>query len=266
MAEGPEEESPAVSWIRNNTLLIVLAFWFVFLIVPHVSPWEGLNDNLRIFQRFNRWGIGRIEELFDDHGYWVVFIAVLLENSMFLGLVVPGAIILILAGLTAENGDINIWWVFALGMAATILGDTISYLIGRLGWMRAIQNSSLGPSIERVRERMEGHTTWLILVYHFAGYSRMVGPLAAGIFRVPYGRWALLDHTGAALWVVTFTMAGYFLGLSGVEFSDTKTIATIIEWGLFALLVVMVVVIYTRAVRSGTPPDASAIKVPVEEL
>jgi membrane protein DedA with SNARE-associated domain len=264
------DEPAAVSWIRNNTLLLVLAFWFFFLIFPHISPWDGVNDDLRVFQRFNRWVFAKIEELFDQYGLWVVSIAVLLENSMFLGLLVPGAIILILAGLSAENGSINIWYVFGLAIAATIIGDTMSYLIGRMGWTRALERTSMGPQIEKIRERMDQHTTWIILAYHFAGYSRMIGPAAAGIFRIPYRRWAPLDYLGGALWVFAFTMAGYFLGLAGVEFSDTKTVVTIIEWVLFGLLVLMVLWIYGRAMRggdrdSGQTTRAETVIVPVDD-
>jgi undecaprenyl-diphosphatase len=236
----------------------VLAFWFVFLIVPHVSPWDGLNDNLRVFQRFNRWLFATVEDLFDEYGLWVVFVAVLLENSMFLGLFVPGALILLLGGLSAENGSTNIWGVFGLGIAATIIGDTVSYTIGRMGWTKALERTSMGPAIEKIRERMESHTTWLIIVYHFAGYSRMIGPAAAGIFRISYRRWAPLDYLGGTLWVFAFTMAGIILGWSGVEFSDTKRIASIVEWVLFALLVVMVLWVYGKAAGSGDVRDEDA--------
>jgi membrane protein DedA with SNARE-associated domain len=272
--ENRAGDNALTDWIRKNTLLIMLAFSFTFLILPHISPWEGLNENLRIFQRFNRWMFKQIEHLFDDYGYIVVFISVLLENSMFLGLFVPGAIILILAGLSAENGSINVWYVFGLAITATILGDTVSYLIGRMGWTKALERTGMGPSIERIRERMESHTTWIILAYHFAGYSRLVGPAAAGIFRIPYRKWAPLDYTGGVLWVFAFTMVGFVLGTAGVEFSDTKTVTQIIEWLIFSLLVVAVVLVYSRAARGSPPPDGeppsgrghpAAVIIPVDE-
>ncbi len=268
MRTDPPIEKAAAEWLRRNTLLIALAFSFTFLVLPHISPWDGLNDNLAIFQRFNRWLFGKVEQLFDEYGYPVVFISVLLENSMFLGLFVPGALILLLAGLSAENGNIGLGWVLLLGIAATWLGDTISYVIGRTGWSRALQNTGLGSSIDRVRERMESHTVWIILVYHFAGYSRMVGPMAAGLFRIPFRRWAPLDYTGGVLWVFAFTGIGYALGLAGVEFSDTKTIAQIVEWGIFAVLVIAVIAVYARS-NDGSPPArgprTDTVVIPVDE-
>jgi len=41
-----------------------------------------------------------------------------LTLSRILGFLVPGAIILILAGLSAENGSINIWYVLGLAIMA----------------------------------------------------------------------------------------------------------------------------------------------------
>jgi membrane protein DedA with SNARE-associated domain len=243
---GPDD---AREWVRKNGPAILLVLAFLLFIVPRISPWEGLNDNLRFGPRLSEWAIRQVERLFDDYGYYVVFFGVLMENSMFLGILVPGAIILILAGLAAENGEIHLAWVFALAIVATIIGDTVSYLIGRLGWMRAIERTGMADALNRVRHRMEQHTTWIILSYHMAVYSRMLGPVAAGLFRIPYRRWAPLDYAGGAVWVITFTMIGVVLGWTGVEFDDSKRIAQILEIAILVVLVVAVVTVYVRAGR-----------------
>ncbi len=245
-------------------MTLTLAFAFVFFILPIVSPWEGLNDNLRVVGRFNQWALGKLESLFADYGYYVVFIGVLLENSMFLGLFVPGAIILILAGLSAENGAINIWYVLPLAIAATIIGDTISYCIGRLGLVRALERTSMGPALEKIRVRMESHTTWIILAYHFAGYSRLLGPAAAGLFRIPFRRWAPLDYLGGTAWVLVFTGVGVLLGLAGVEFSDTKRVTQIVEIVIFVGLVAAVLAVYARAGRGGGEPTPPGDRTPTK--
>src|SRR6266508_1944975 len=75
-------------------------------------------------------------ELFEDYGYLVGFLGTALENTLFLGLFIPGIFILILAGLSAENGLINLPLTFAIAVIGTSLGDTISYIGGRFGWKR----------------------------------------------------------------------------------------------------------------------------------
>jgi undecaprenyl-diphosphatase len=269
------DDSAAVIWLKRNANYLIFALVFLLFILPRVSPWDGLNENLRVFQRFSEWALDKVERLFDEYGYYVVFIGVLVENSMFLGLLVPGAIILILAGLAAENGSINIWYVFGLAIVATIIGDTISYTIGRLGWGRFIERTGMGAAIEKVRGPMESHTAWIILSYHLAGYSRVVGPLAAGLFRIPFRRWAPLDYAGGTIWVLIYTGAGMILGLAGVEFGDTKRLVQLLEWFFLSLFAVAIVVTYVRTMRSrtgddnGAPPSgsrrAASVAVPVDE-
>lgn len=262
----PRGAHPAADWIKRNFSYVVFAIAFIIFVLPHISPWDGLNNNLNILQRFSEWVLGKLERLFADYGYWVVFIGVLVENSMFLGLFVPGAIILILAGLSAENGSINVWWVLGLAMVATIIGDTISYWIGRVGWVRVLERFGMAESLERVRGPMESNQTWIILGYHLAGYSRAVGPAAAGIFRIPFWRWAPLDYTGGLIWVLLYTGIGYGLGMLGVEFGDTKRTVNILEWVLLGIFAAAIFIAFAKQMRDrGTGPARRTVIVQVDE-
>jgi len=82
-----------------------------------------------------------IRDLFDSYGYWVIFLGMLFENTLFLGLVVPGVLLLLLAGISAGNGELSPYLAFLLALTATILGDTTSYLMGRFGWSRVVLGS-----------------------------------------------------------------------------------------------------------------------------
>ena len=262
-------DSAVAAWIKRNFSYLVFAFAFVFFILPHISPWDGLNNNLNVIQRFSEWVLAKLEKLFADYGYYVVFIGVLIENSMFLGLFVPGAIILILAGLSAENGDINIAYVLALAMVATIIGDTASYWIGRFGWSKVLDRFNMTQSLERVRGPLESNETWIILGYHLAGYSRAIGPAAAGIFRIPFRRWAPIDYLGGAIWVVLYTGIGYGLGLAGVEFGDTKRTVNIIELLLLGMFALAIFLAFAKQMRDRAAADAAeqraTVIIPVDE-
>jgi membrane protein DedA with SNARE-associated domain len=259
------ERSRAAAWVLRNSNWLVLAFAMIFIVLPRVSPFEGLNEQLRVFQRLSEWMIDKIQGLFDDYGYYVVFFGVLAENTLFLGLLVPGAIIIILGGLAAENGSMNAWLLLGLAIVATILGDTASYLSGRLGWTRMLERGSMGKMLDRVRGPMQANSTWLILAYHFAGYSRVVGPTAAGLFKIPYRKWAPLDYTGGAVWVIAFASLGYLLGVFGVEFDDTKAMVRLIEIMVLVVLVGAIVIAFARTARSERPPEdgGGAATVPV---
>ncbi len=66
-------------------------------------------------------------------GYWAVLLVSLLESLAFVGVVVPGAVFVVFAGSLAAKGDFDlgdrVWFAFA----GAILGDGISYRMGKGG-------------------------------------------------------------------------------------------------------------------------------------
>ena len=261
MDETPAAESAAVIWLRRNMNWLVLVGALVIIVLPRVTPSGPLDDYLNAFQRLSEWTLRKLEHLFKDYGYYVVFFGILAENSMFLGFLIPGSIILILAGLSAENGSINLWLVLGAAVAGALIGDTLSYMTGRFGWRRSFERGAMGEMIERVRTRMNSNRTWIILAYHFAGYSRAVGPLASGLFKIPYRKWAPLDYAGATVWVCVYALLGVVLGLFGLEFGDTKTMARFLELFFTALIAGAIVFAVIRSMRQNraamsAPEDA----------
>ena len=112
---------------------------------------------------------------------------------------------------------------------------------------------------------MESNSTWIILAYHFAGYGRVIGPAAAGLFRIPYRRWAPLDYTGGAAWVLLFTGLGIVLGLAGVEFGDTKRMVRLLELGFLAVFVVAITIAIVRSQRGNVRREKATVIVPVDD-
>jgi membrane protein DedA with SNARE-associated domain len=190
-----------------------------------------------------------LRDLFESYGYWVVFLGTLLENTLFLGLIVPGAVILLAAGLFAHEGIVSLPIAIAVGVAGTIVGDTISYTVGRVGWHRIFRNRPFGRWSEKIRGPIMRWSAWFVLFYHFAGYSRLVGPAAAGLLRMRVRRWAPIDYTGAALWVSSHVIAGYVLGTLGVTLDPANQRFRVFEWLLFAVFVVWVLLVLRSSRR-----------------
>jgi membrane protein DedA with SNARE-associated domain len=194
-----------------------------------------------IFQAYSsalRWAADSVHSLFDKYGYWVIFLGTLVENTLLLGLIVPGLIVVVLAGIAAQDGAMSFPLATALGILGTVIGDTISYFMGRFGWARFGHMGSLREFSERVREPILRKGAMFVLLYHFAGYTRVVGPAGAGLLRMPYRRWAPADYTGAALWVTTYMCIGYALGLAGLTLDSTDRWFRVLEWALLAVFMV----------------------------
>lgn len=179
-----------------------------------------------------RWAADAVQSLFEDYGYWVVFFGTLCENTLLVGLIVPGALVVLLAGLAAHDGTISWPGAIALGIAGTIIGDTISYFAGRYGWSRFGRTKLLSDLYEKAREPLLRRGAWFVLLYHFAGYTRVIGPTAAGLLRMPYRRWAPIDYGGAVLWIFCYFGIGYGLGVAGLTLDSTDSYFRYVEWAL----------------------------------
>lgn len=193
-----------------------------------------------------------VEGLFESYGYWVVFFGTFLENTLFLGLLVPGVLVMLLAGLSVHEGMLSLPVVIVLGIGGTVSGDTVSYVIGHLGWHRALTRLA-GDRFDRwsegLRQPIMRWSVLFVLFYHFAGYSRVVGPAAAGILRMPARRWVPLDYAGASLWVTAYVMVGYVLGHLGLTLDSTQGNFRVFEWLLFAAFVTWIIILALSAPR-----------------
>jgi membrane protein DedA with SNARE-associated domain len=216
---------------------------------------------VEIFQAYSsllRWAADSVQDLFEEYGYWVVFFGTLSENTLLVGLIVPGALVVILAGLAAHDGTISVPISIGLGICGTIIGDTLSYFMGRYGWSRFGHLKLLSELSEKVREPLMRRGVWFVLFYHFAGYTRVIGPTAAGLLRMPYRQWALADYGGAVLWILGYFAIGYLLGIAGLTLDSTDRWFRIVEWGLLIAMffwVQMMLKAHTEFFSSGSKPS-----------
>ena len=202
-----------------------------FIVELPVTIFQGYSSLLR-------WAADSVHSLFESYGYWVIFLGTLAENTLLLGLIIPGLIVVVLAGLAAEDGAMSFPIATGLGILGTVIGDTISYFLGRFGWARFGQRGSVREFSAKVREPILRKGALFVLFYHFAGYTRVVGPAAAGMLRMPYRQWAPADYSGAALWVTSYMAIGYGLGLAGFSLDSTDRWFRVLEWVLLAVFMV----------------------------
>ncbi len=230
------------------------------LLAAYLLSGQDILDALRslvglpetVFQGYSslvRWAADSVHRLFESYGYWVIFLGTLSENTLLLGLVVPGVFVVILAGVAAGDGTLSLPVALALGIAGTAIGDTISYFVGRAGWSRLGRSSSLRAAADKMREPIMRKGMVFVLLYHFAGYTRLIGPAGAGALNIPYRRWAPADYAGATLWITVYMAAGYGLGLAGLSLESTNGWFRVLEWGLLVLVLIYGLYMYRAAVQ-----------------
>jgi membrane protein DedA with SNARE-associated domain len=248
--ENQERAPPAKEASISSTWLIVWILIVAAIVVAgRLTPYQPLQDFFHSFSWVTEHALRIAKRLFKSYGYLTVFLAPLLENTIFLGAIIPGTIILLLAGVSAHDGLISLWPAIPLAVAGAWIGDTISYGMGRFGSQRLGPESRIVVWSERMREPLLKQSVWLVLMYHFAGYSRLVGPAASGFIRMPFGRWVVLDYAGSTLWVLAYMIGGYLLGVFGLSLDATDRNVRVIEVLLFATAVLAVTAVLARANR-----------------
>ena len=167
-------------------------------------------------------------------------LASLIQNwgypAVFAGSLIEGETILALAAVAAHRGYLSLPWVIAAAAAGGFLGDQIYFLVGRFGGGRVLARwPRLRPGAERVRQLLDRYDTPLILGVRFLYGLRTVGPLAIGMSRVHWVRFALLNLAGAIVWAGLVAGIGYALGEALTRLlGDLKRVE---EWVFGAVLV-----------------------------
>ncbi len=145
------------------------------------------------------------------HSYSVIFVSVLAQQ---LGLPVPAMVVLLAAGAIAGMGTLNFGVAIAVGVIATVLGDSIWYILGsRFGsrFLGLLCRISLEPDscIERTGNVYAKYGTFSLVFAKFVpGLNTVVMPLA-GKFKLPASRFLIFDTLGAVLWTTSYMALGW---------------------------------------------------------
>lgn len=153
----------------------------------------------------------------------VVFVWLTLENTLFLGFLVPGLTVLIITGVLIQTGEVHPAPVLLAALAGTFLGDQVNYAIGRwglrqFGWIRRVLSEN-----EDARRFIDRYPTGVYVFFHFPVYLRSAFPLTLGSMRTSYRTWLTIDLVGVPLFVGAFTGLGYGLSRYGLPGTDLAT-------------------------------------------
>ena len=193
-------------------------------------------------------------------GYPGLTLIVFLETGAMI-FFLPGDSLLFMAGLFAGNGDLNILALWALLIPAAIIGDATSYFIGaKMGpaLFNKPDSKLFKPAHMKVaHDFYEKHGGKAIIMARFMPIVRTFVPVVAGIGKMPYRRFAAFNAAGGVLWVMSMTIAGYFLG----QIPFVKKNIELMVIGIIVLSVLPGVIAWLRA-RKTPPPAAATVVVP----
>jgi membrane protein DedA with SNARE-associated domain len=175
------------------------------------------------------------------------------------GALLEGESVLVLAGLAAHRGYLELPWLVLLGAAAGMLGDIIYFAIGRrFGPSLLKRFPRFAPSAARAQALIRRFPRAAVLAVRFLYGLRTVGPAVIGSGQMAWGRFLLLNAIGALVWSATWVGAGYLLGGAAARvFGDVARIERELFLGIaLAALVVTLILRARRPVVTGDPKPA----------
>ncbi|MDP2867869.1 DedA family protein [Methyloversatilis sp.] len=186
--------------------------------------------------------------LVTQYGAWVyaiLFLIVFCETGLVVTPFLPGDSLLFVAGAIAAAGGMHIGLLIVLLIIAAVLGDAVNYAVGAWCGPRVFkwENSRFfnRTAFDRTHAFYERHGGKTIIIARFMPLIRTFAPFVAGVAQMSYPRFAMFNVTGAIIWVVSLTLAGYWFGnLPWVKENLTLVILAIIAISLAPLVVAWV--------------------------
>jgi membrane-associated protein len=170
-------------------------------------------------------------------GVWFYVIAgglCFAEAAILVGMVLPGETALLVAGVFAQRGVLNLPLMIVIAVLSAIAGDSVGFEFGK----------KFGPSLRRSRVgRYVGERRWsavdgfihrhggkAVLIGRLTALFRALVPSMAGMGGMRYRTFIVWNVAGALIWAPSCVLLGYAFSTS------LSTVGTALTWAPFALI------------------------------
>ncbi len=181
--------------------------------------------------------LGTLEPWVHEYGAAAIFLILTLESF---GAPLPGESLLIVAAILAGRGELSFPALLCSAWAGAVTGDNIGYLIGRRLGHRLLWRfgGMVGLKSDRLRKVEAIFARYGPLTVGFARFFsvlRQLNGVVAGSLEMDWWRFLVFNALGGALWVIVWTMAGFYLGKHG---SDIAAVTH--KLGLFGVILILI--------------------------
>jgi membrane protein DedA with SNARE-associated domain len=151
-----------------------------------------------------------LEHLIRSYGYWALLVGTFFE----------GETILMLGGLAAQLGYLDLPWVMAVAFVGSFSGDQLYFFVGRVkGQDLLSKHPAWQDRAEKVHHFLKRYHDLIMLGFRFVYGIRIMTPFVLAMnHRIKTGRFVVFNAIGAVLWSVAVSAGGFLFGraLEGV--------------------------------------------------
>lgn len=172
--------------------------------------------------------------------YWVIFFVGVLESLPFIGIFVPGSLILAGFGFMASQGMFHLGDLIWMAFFGSVISDSIGYYLGRYKGRKLFRETSwfFKPKyLEKADKYFNGHGGKSVFIGRFVGVLRPFVAVIAGMHHMRYGKFLFYNVTSGFLWAAIYILIGFFFA------EQTKSIFDWISSGTYILVAAFVAII-----------------------
>ncbi|WP_051274377.1 DedA family protein [Cellulomonas sp. URHD0024] len=147
--------------------------------------------------------------------YSVIFTLVFAEDALFFGFVLPGETVVIVGGVLASQGRIELTVLIPVVVLAAILGDSVGYEVGKHVGPRLFSSRFLRDrqrAVQAGQEMLVRRGRAAVFLGRFTAFFRAMMPAMAGASRMPYAQFLPANAVGGLVWGAGTVLLGYFVG------------------------------------------------------
>lgn len=176
--------------------------------------------------------------------YAVVAALVFAEAALFFGFVFPGETAVVVGGVLAVQGRVELAWLLVVVVVSAIVGDTVGYEVGRHAGGRLVASRVLRrhrAGVEKAQDLIRRRGAVAVFLGRFVAVLRALMPALAGSSRLPYPKFLAFNAAGGACWGVGFTLVGY---LAGTAYKKVEHMIGTGSAIAFACVVVVAIIVW----------------------
>lgn len=189
-----------------------------------------------------------------EYGVWtyaILFLVVFAETGLVVTPFLPGDSLLFAAGAVCALGSMDVGTLIVLLSVAAILGDSVNYAVGSTLGHRILAKGSRFIKQEHINKThafYEKHGGKTIVFARFIPIVRTFAPFVAGIGSMQYRSFAIYNIVGGIVWVVSFSLLGYFFG--GLPFVKQNFTFVVVAIVILSILPAVYEAMKTRRISS----------------